>query len=167
MVRRPVVGLVLALALFAGCDREAAKTQNEVTPVVMTPVPGYPAWSKPLIGTKVKEETSTTPECRGAFDVVKVRHLGPIPGVEVEGWSWLIAAKRPADHIVFVDRKDVVTGAGETSVNRPDVHAALSEVSQTKVGWHGEIGAIAGTMTALAVLPDGSYCAVGSKEIAG
>jgi hypothetical protein len=168
MVKRIPTWPLLALALLASCDKEEAREhQREVTPVVMTPLPAYPAWAQGLIGSRIKADPSNASACRGAFDVVKVRHLGAILGVEVEGWSWLTAAKKPADHIIFVDRRDLVTGAGETTVNRPDVQAAVPIVTQAKVGWHGEIDTNTGTMTALAALPDGGYCTLGSKEIAG
>jgi hypothetical protein len=159
---------LLALALLVGCEKEEARKQHsEATPIVTTPLPPYPAWAQTLIGSHIKVDPSAASACRGAFDVVKVRHLGPSLGDEVEGWSWLTAEKKPADHIVFVDRNGLVTGAGETTVDRPDVQAAIPSVTQVKVGWHGEINANTGTMTALAGLSNGGYCSVGSKEIAG
>jgi len=167
MVGRAPSWPFLALALLAGCEKEAEEKQKEVTQVVTTPLPAYPAWAQSLIGSRIKADPSMASACRGAFDVVKVRHLGSIVGVEVEGWSWLTAAKKPADHIVFVDRNGVVMGAGETTVSRPDVQAAIPSVTQVKVGWHGEIDTNTGTITALAALPHGAYCAVGSKEIGG
>ena len=168
MARRSPIWPLLALVFLVGCEKEEAREkQREVTPVVTTPLPAYPAWAQSLIGSHIKVDPSTASACRGAFDVVKVRHLGPILGDEVEGWSWLMAEKTPAERIVFVDRNGLVTGAGETTVNRPDVSAAIPMVTQPKVGWHGEIDTNTGTMTALAALPDGGYCAVGSKEIAG
>jgi len=168
MKLRPVFALILVPILLSGCGKDkddAAAPTKEVATISQTPLPAFPDWFQAFSSKTVDMNAKLDVGCKGAFDVVKVRHGGAHPGVEVEGWSWLDAQKQPAAHVVFADRKGALRGAGETRVERPDVREALPDVTVTKVGWHGSIGAESGVFTAFAVKPDGSLCRLASKDI--
>ncbi len=156
------------LVMLTGCgkDKDDAAGAPEVAVKSTAALPDLPDWAKPLMG-KTLQDFPTSKACKGAFDVVKVRHAGEKPGVEAAGWAWLTEHKAAPVQLLFADIGGDIVGAGETSIDRPDVPKALSDVTTTKVGWRGVIRATSGKITALAALPDRSLCAVGTKDIGG
>jgi len=156
--------LAAAAAVLAGCheqdDAPAGPGESNA------PLPPLPIWSRSLIGKKLTEFPSSN-QCVGAFDLVRTRHTAASPGVDVEGWAWLKSEKQAPEHILFVGPDNSVVGAGETTIDRPDVPKAVPEVTISKVGWHGVIPATSGQMRAFAALPDGAICALGAKNIGG
>jgi len=69
--------------------------------------------------------------------------------------AWLKSEKQTPEHILFVGPDNSVVGAGETTIDRPDVPKAVPEVTISKVGRRGIILAASGQMRAFAALPDG------------
>ncbi len=156
-------GLTAAL-LLSGCGRHHHHAA-EAAPVTQAPLPTMPDWATPLIGKSVLHGFQASKACKGAFDVVALQHGGASPGVEADGWSWLTGEKRPPDQIVFVDDNNTIVGAATTVNERPDVSKAVKEVTVTKVGWHGVIGATTGTIHAYALLPGSTLCPFGDKTL--
>jgi hypothetical protein len=64
-----------------------------------------------------------------------------------------------------MNNSGVVKGAGETTVNCPDVKVAILSIIETKVGWHGEIGATNSVFRAFAIRRDSRSYLLGSKDI--
>jgi len=165
-------GVCLSILAF-GCVLVGCKEPGDDAPATPTPtvvstasLPGLPAWAQPLQGKALTDFRSST-DCVGAFDVVKTRYTGAASGVEVAGWAWLKMQKKAPDHVLFADSGGGIVGAAETSMNRPDVPKALSEVGGAKVGWLGGVTRTTGNIRAYAVLPDQSLCQVGFKDIGG
>jgi hypothetical protein len=153
-----------AASALAGCENHEKTASGASSGESIEPLPSLPAWAQPMAG-KTFTDFKSSSGCEGWFDIVSMRHTGPSPGVEGEGWSWLTKEAKAPEHIVFVDSGGGVVGAGETRLDRPDVTKAKSEVTTPKVGWHGVIARSTGQIRAFAVLSDGSFCPVGSKDI--
>ena len=156
---------ILALAV-AACGKDPGDLPPPAPPAppsTSAPLPAFPSWAQPLIGTKAAAPTASG--CLGAFDVVVTRHIGAAPGVEAEGWGWLSQSKAAPSHILFVDYESRIVGAAETVRDRPDVPKAIPDVSTQRVGWHGSIGLTNGDVKALALLPDNSTCLLGDMGV--
>ena len=80
---------------------------------------------------------------------------GGVAGRRCRGGAWLKSEKQTPEHILFVGPDNSVVGAGETTIDRPDVPKAVPEVTISKVGRRGIILAASGQMRAFAALPDG------------
>jgi hypothetical protein len=158
--------LLALAAVLSGCGKDRDDAPAEVAAKSTAPLPALPEWAKPLMG-KTLQDFPSSKACKGAFDAVKVRHAGTPSGVEVEGWAWLTDQKAAPIQILFVDIGGDIVGAGQTTMDRPDVPKAVSDVTTAKVGWHGVVQAASGKITALAALPDRALCPVGTKDIGG
>ena len=168
---QPASLLILTLVLAAGasgCSKhdkdERHDASTEVTGVSAQPLPPMPAWSKDMIEKPVIDVFhNTTKACRGALDIVKVSYTGTPQGVQIAGWAWDDTAKAPTPRVIFLDDSDLIVGAGETTMNRPDVQKVLPDVTSAAIGWLGEVDQKRGNVRAMAILKDGSICQVGAK----
>lgn len=94
--------------------------------------------------------------CAGNFDVLTPLADDDGRGGRIEGWGWDRTAAAAPRGVIVVGRDGVVVGSAAVGIRRPDVPAAVREVTTARVGWSG-YAAFAGaeTLTAYAVLADG------------
>lgn len=110
-------------------------------PVVVAPMPPYPAWSQMLIGKPLHAIFArTSTRCLGFFDGVITKYAGGRPGAKVYGWGFDITTNTPIDRLVFADDNDTIVGAGNGGFERPDVPARLPQVGSPTTGWQGYVG---------------------------
>lgn len=102
--------------------------------------------------------------CMGAFDMVSRSPFGVLDGVRGVGWAWDREAHRAARDILLVNGQSRVVGFGRSGVRRPDVQAALHYPWAIDSGWQAVGRANGATLTAYAVLHDGSLCQVGGEQ---
>lgn len=109
----------------------------EHAPIHGATVPTPPAWAEPLIGTSIVSSFEIVPaaSCTGYVDGLSEKYADD-KGYRFEGWAWDRAAGRPFDQVVSVDSYLTITGAGQQTVLRPDVQAALPQlVDNPNVGY--------------------------------
>jgi hypothetical protein len=154
--------LVTSAALaFSSCGEDPA---NTATPVSKDPIPAFPVWAQPLIGTVALSPVAK--DCVGAFDLVMSQHTGSQAGLEVEGWGWIGANKVAPDHIIFTLPNGKIVGAAETNWDRPDVKKAIPTITTSHVGWRGTMNITSGIVNVYALFPDSTTCSLASKDIA-
>lgn len=91
---------------------------------------------------KVADITSTE-ACSGYLDeAIEVPiSAGRRTSWRVRGWAWDRGAQRPARRIVLTDDRSIVVGYGLGGSPRPDVWAAVPEVTTATTGWSGHAAA--------------------------
>jgi hypothetical protein len=162
----PVPALMAAVLIgLAGCDEP--KPRRPPPPAAAAqPLPALPAWAGELVGRPLAEALPGPPgACLGNTDAVGARYAGAPAGVQVVGWGWDRAAKAPVRRVVLVDIAARVVGAGEGGLPRPDVNAAVAEVTSPTTGWAAYAPRTAGPLDAYGLVDDGrAICRLGHLE---
>lgn len=122
--------------------RVAAATQlDEVPPLVpILREHGYSIFhgndDSELFGREI-ETLLTVREgaCIGNFDAA-VPAEGAA-GYRVVGWAWDAVNSRPAERVLIADSSGRVVGLASAGIQRPDVPAAIAEVTSDRAGWYG------------------------------
>ena len=101
--------------------------------------------------------------CYGSVDLIE-----PVPGVanafQLKGWAWDRAGRRPPERLVVLSAARRVVGYGSTGWKRPDVPAAVGEVSTPWVGAAAYARDSAGQLGVYGVLEDGHLCPIGGAR---
>ena len=129
------------------------------------PRPRFPDWSEPMIGKPMSQFVHGHGDCKGVFDAVLVDYNGKPSGATAGGWGWDIAAKQPVQHVLFVDANDNIVGAASGGVSRPDVPAALPDVTSKTTGWMGVMGITKGKVLVVGVTSRNAGCDLGSRDL--
>lgn len=125
--------LLAALTLVAGCDQPKDRA-GKGGPPAPPAAAQLPAWAAGLEGKPMASAFAAAPAtaCTGYVD-------GPQPataqGVTVVGWSWLKDIQSGAPQIVLTDAAGNMVAFGAGGVARPDVPAAVKEITRPDVGW--------------------------------
>lgn len=142
------VARVLALSatptpapIAANAQQPNAPAALANVPIVSDPRPAFPAWADGIVGKPLKAVYANrkSSQCLGYFDGVKVQYAGTPPGAELYGWGYDQAAKSPVSRVVLSNPHGIIVGAAEGGLPRPDVPAALPQVSSTTTGWQGYV----------------------------
>lgn len=170
----PVALTVTALSLaLTACDKPKDRTPKAAdAPAAAAPVgppastaalPATPAWAVAYMGKTVAELFPQAGACIGNTDNVSQTMAG---GVEIVGWGWDSAAKKPVEHIVLTDQEGRVIGFGETGMERPDVPAAKPEITSQTTGWKGYTSRTDGWLDAYGVTNGGKgQCKLGHLDL--
>ncbi len=150
-----------ALAL-AGCGPDGPTTAVKQSAAAR---PRFPDWAEPMIGKPMSQFVHGRGDCKGVFDVVLVQYNGRPAGATVGGWGWDKAARQAVPRVVFVDVNDHIVGAADSGASRPDVPAALPEITSKTTGWNGVVGITAGKILAVGVTGRNAACDLGSKDL--
>ncbi|WP_337185062.1 hypothetical protein [Phenylobacterium sp.] len=156
--------LVLAGALaVAGCDQPKPRNLPPAAgpPVAPSPTPPAPEWAKPLLGQALQTALPKTGACKGNTDVVQQTYAGDPAGVQIHGWGWDAARKARVERVVLTDAEGRIVGAGAGGGERPDVPAALAEVTDGQTGWNADAPVSHGPLLAYGVLADDTACVLG------
>lgn len=175
-----VIGVFVCAAslALAGCDQPkwrgegpapgaaapapAAAPAAPGKPVDPGPTPPPPAWAQALIGKPLREAFPGTGVCKGNTDLVEKTYGGDPAGVRIHGWGWDVAAKARVGRILLVDAEARIVGAGEGGAPRPDVPAALPEVTDGQSGWHADLARTSGIVDTFGVVDGGkAVCVLG------
>jgi len=159
------VALLLAGIAMTGLSACKDPDPVAVVPTVQTPLPAYPAWAAPMIGKNLGRVLTGHGACLGVWDVVSVKHISKQPGSEAQGWGYDVAAKTAISHILFVNADNIVVGAGDGGVPRPDVARARADVTAINTGWRGVVGATEGKVLAVGVTSKNAGCNVGQYDL--
>jgi hypothetical protein len=170
---------VLCLAL-AGCDQPkwrgdgaapgaapqavtaAASTVAPTRPVDPGPTPAPPPWAQGLVGKPLREAFPGTGVCKGNTDIIEKTYAGSPAGVRIHGWGWDVAAKTRVARILLVDADARIVGAGEGGASRPDVTAAVPEVTDGQTGWNADLARTSGVVDTFGVVGGGkAVCVLG------
>jgi hypothetical protein len=170
---------ILVLAL-AGCDQPkwrgegpapGAATQAPAAgasaaapsrPVDPGPTPPPPAWAEPLIGKPLREAFPGTGVCKGNTDIVEKTYAGAPAGVRIHGWGWDVAARTRVARILLVDAEARIVGVGQGGAARPDVTAAVPDVTDGQTGWHADLAQTSGVVDTYGIVDGGkSVCVLG------
>ena len=183
MVARAALVLLALTALVAGCEKpkerpaKPAAAANAGLPAGAPPAPGTatsqdpppapPTWAAGYIGKPLAEVfPDQNGQCIGNTDNVNLRYSGASPGVRVEGWGWVPAAKAPVQRVLLVDEHGKVVGAGETGKPRPDVTAARKDITSPTTGWQAVTAQTSGGVYAYGLMPDGKQlCRLGHLSL--
>lgn len=144
----------LTLVLVAGCDQPKDRSAETAAPATASapPRPPQPAWASDYLGKGLRELFPKTGDCVGNTETVETRYAD---GAAVTGWGWDKTAKAAVGRVVLVDSAFRVVGAGETGTSRPDVPAALPEVTDPNTGWRAIATAATGALDAYGVTDGG------------
>ena len=90
-----------------------------------------------LLGRHINEVASMSPPdaCLGYFDIASA--VGVQGGERVQGWAWSRPEKNAPSLILLVNDAGVIVGLASGGIERPDVVAAIPEVSERRTGWQG------------------------------
>lgn len=116
--------------------------------------------------TKVAPPSAAS-RCAGFFDDIRrpPQDLGDV--VQVAGWAWDRADRRPARRVVLVNDSGIVAGMATVAIPRPDVTEALPFVHTLISGWRGYAHAADGAaLRPYVILTDGSACPVADPKVA-
>lgn len=164
MILRPFALAVLFAAwLTAGCSRPQFSESNKV-PTSASPAPVLPAWGRQLEGRQLASyRKAAAGGCQGFVDAVLFRYAGSPSGVEIAGWGWDLAAKRPFDKVLITSGGTIV-GAGTGGAERPDVPKALPAITSPKTGWTAVVHKDSGGVQAWGV-SESTVCALGQLDV--
>lgn len=161
---------VLAAALtLSACDKPKDRTappaaKGPVIPAVAEGTPAAPAWAQALIGKPLREAFPKLGSCKGNTDIVQKTYAGTPAGVQIHGWGWDTAKAARIERVLLADETRTIVSGGEGGVARPDVTAALSDVTDANTGWNADVPQTAGPLDAFGVVGDSSVCALGHIE---
>lgn len=154
---------VAALAL-AACGKHHKEAEGNA-PATAAPLPAIPAWAAPMMGKNIESAFGSSATCKGHFDNVLARYTTAPAGVVVQGWAWDTTGGKAVDRVLLTDSASVVVGAASGGVKRPDVPAALPDVTSQTTGWNGPVQASGGEVTAYALLNDTTACKISTLDI--
>ena len=161
------VAVVLAAGL-AGCNgkpEDLGQKSGANATASDTPAPPYPAWANAMIGKDLGQVSRGTAICKGAIDLVSVKHTGVRPGSEIEGWAWNEKEAKPMAKVLFTDSRNRVVGAAAEGNPRQDVVEVVPEVKSAAVGWKGVSGTTSGSVTAVGLSDSGASCVLGAVSL--
>ena len=119
-----------------------------------------PGWAQTddWTGDKLKDHDLTTVDsCQGGFDALRETDSG----FTVEGWAWDAAKKAVPEKILLADGNDKIVGTASSGADRPDVPAAVPEVTSSTAGWTGKLDSISDSgndLVAYALVDKGKVC---------
>ena len=168
-----VVSVVAALFALTACDQPKRRDTTAPGTNAQGPqddtvdsggTPAAPVWAQAMIGKNLREAFPKSGICRGNTDIVQRKYAGQPAGVQIHGWGWDVGRKAGIDRVLLVDKTFRIVGAGEGGVNRPDVPAALPEVTDQHTGWNANVAVTAGPLDAYGVTGGDSVCGLGHIE---
>lgn len=119
--------------------------------------PAYPAWSVSLIGKPLQRAfPEQSSDCIGYLDDVT-----PVAGTDeatLRGWAYDTKGHAPVAHVVLVDARGTIIGAGEGGHQRLDVPSVHPEIRTAATGWLGYAGASSRSIEAWAVVGPSRVC---------
>lgn len=159
------LAIAAALALSA-CDQPKPRHPPPAHNAVAEPTPPAPDWARELLNRPLtKAFPDMTGQCLGNTDAVAARYAGDPPGVKIVGWGWDPAAKTVVARVILVDLEGRIVGAGESGFPRPDVTAAMPQVTALDSGWAADVTRTKGPLDAYGVVDDGrALCRLGHLE---
>lgn len=155
------LGPLAVLLLVAGCERPewARAGMGEAAPPP-------PAWAQALIGKDLRQIFPQAGTCRGNTDGIDVRYTGKPSGARLLGWGWDAAAGRRIERVIVVDIGHRIVGAGEGGLARPDVPAAIPQITDPDTGWNAVTTMAQGPVDVFGVVGDGqALCPLGHVEL--
>ena len=128
-------------------------------------MPQPPTWAVGAIGKNIAAlypVSETLPEtCVGFVDGL-TEYFAEDAGARYEGWAWSTSQAKPYPHLLATDVNGVVQGAGETSIERPDVPAAVPSITTSRVGFVGAASIAKGVVKFYGINEEtGSSCLIG------
>jgi hypothetical protein len=170
---------VAVLAAAAGCarpdwtdpetskgSRAVPKRVQKAIPVLDAPPPPWPKWVAPLIGRPLHDVYPREGACVGNVDAVAWRYTGEPARAVVVGWAWDAEAKAPAPRIVLADTAGVIVGGGRSGVARPDVTAAMPNITAANTGWQALAPVRQGRVLAYGLIDGGqAICPLGGLDL--
>jgi hypothetical protein len=164
---RAAPALLLVFAVSA-CDQpkprpapEASASSPAADP---SGTPAAPEWVASLVGRGAQEVFPKAGACKGNTDVVFRTYGGSPPGVQIHGWGWDPARKAGIERVILVDAENRIVGGGQGGAARPDVPAAVPEITDGNTGWIADGPVKAGPLGAYGVLSDDTTCVLGRVE---
>jgi hypothetical protein len=161
-----LLAAVAALALSA-CDEPKPRRPPPAAHLgVADPTPPAPDWARDLLGRPLAEAfPDPSGHCLGNTDAVAARYAGVPPGVKIVGWGWDTAARAVVRRVILVDIDGRIAGAGESGFPRPDVAAAVPQVTTLDSGWAAHVARTKGPLDAYGVIDGGqALCRLGHLE---
>jgi hypothetical protein len=159
--------LLIALAVSA-CDqpkpRPAADAAASAPADDSSGTPAPPEWVKSLVGRIAQEDFPKTGACKGNTDVVFRTYGGSPPGVQIQGWGWDPNRQARVERVILVDTENRIVGGGQGGAARPDVPAAVPEITDGSTGWIADVPVTAGPLGAYGLLSDDTICVLGRIE---
>jgi hypothetical protein len=140
MQRARIFAMMLAAAPFlASCEKPAPDPAGiEAAGIELPALPSAPAWAPSYLG---KSAASLFPskgkeKCYGSIDNVAQSDDPANPVAKFSGWAWDDKHSAPFDMVLAVNADEIVVGAGDVALERPDVmKAATDRVTEPKVGF--------------------------------
>ncbi|HEY8574538.1 hypothetical protein [Phenylobacterium sp.] len=142
--------MLAALALVAGCDQPKQR-DGQAAPApapVAAAAPALPAWAEGLMGQSVATAFPGTFDCKAFVDGATERSP---ERVNIVGWSWIPAAGAGAGQIIVADPSGRIVGFGQGGIARPDVPAALKDVTRPDVGFQASSTVTSGKVAVFGV----------------
>lgn len=125
-------------ALVCACGSEEVSSVDSDDALTGAPIPVFPVWAAATMGRQILDLYPGSPDkpeaCLGYVDAL-VEYYSGDAGAMYEGWAWSASQKRPYAKLVATDASGVVQGAGETSIEREDVTAAMPSITNSRVGY--------------------------------
>jgi hypothetical protein len=156
-----------AILVLTACDKPKPRHPPPPTHnAVAEPTPPAPAWARELLDRPLVEAfPNVSGQCLGNTDAVAARYAGDPRGVKIVGWGWDPAAKKAVGRVILVGVDGRIAGAGESGQARPDVAAAVPQVTALDSGWAADVARTKGPLDAYGVVDDGrALCRLGHLE---
>lgn len=167
MLSRLALAAVLPALALCACDQPKPRHVAPAPPAATSEgVPPPAAWAAPLIGRgRAELFPGELKPCLGNTDVITRRYAGEPAGVMVVGWGWDPAAKAAPPRVILVDIDNRIAGGGESGLPRPDVPAAIAEVTSPDTGWSANVARAKGPLDAFGIVDGGqALCRLGHIE---
>lgn len=112
--------------VLPGCGKVPAITPEDTSPIDLASVP---VWDAAYLGTLPGELVGKGGQVEGCTGFIDSRTEFPESGeTRLEGWAWNTAKSAGYEAVILTGPEGQISGAGVTSVNRPDVKAALPQI---------------------------------------
>lgn len=154
--------MLAALALVAACDEPKQRDRAPAAPP-QAAAPAAAAWAAGLEGQAVATVFPGAFVCQAYVDGPTERAAGR---VTIVGWAWVPAKGAGASRIVVADNTGKIVGFGEGGQPRPDVSAAVKEITSPDVGFQASTSVTSGAVTLFAVDPEAkTACKLGEARL--
>jgi hypothetical protein len=154
--------MLAGLALVAACDEPK---QRDHTPSAAPPPAAAPAaaWTAGLEGQVVATAFPGAFDCKAYVDGPTDRTA---ERVTIVGWAWIPGKAAGASRIVVADATGKIVGFGEGGIPRPDVQAAMKDVTSPDVGFQASAPLTSGSVTLFGVDPEAkAACKLGEARL--